>query len=280
MIGNGITQWGQTNASVEEATAKKPNHQSSRGTSTAVTVPDPRAMEGFMSAIGGRRAIDATAKAQEVMYGAWDQTTARARIALARKALAISPLCADAYVLLAEEDAKSDEEALEPLHALLGRARAQIPRAVRFVTVRSERVAEEVEAFVPSILQRGLGLIECQPEPRHHCLCPRQRLGRTSATEDDEVVSIRDDVRTKRFPARGQPPILQEPIHVDVGKQWARDAALRRAAHIALATTDASGPVAIIPIFDWRFQPQLDQPQRMPVHNPTSYTLHKIGVRN
>src|ERR1019366_6128113 len=37
---------------------------------------------------------------------------------------------------------------LEPLHALLGRARAQIPMTVRFVTVRSERVAEEVEAFL------------------------------------------------------------------------------------------------------------------------------------
>ena len=47
------------------------------------------------------------------MYDAWDQTTAPARIALARKALAISPLCADAYVLLAKEDAKSPEEALE-----------------------------------------------------------------------------------------------------------------------------------------------------------------------
>jgi tetratricopeptide (TPR) repeat protein len=76
-------------------------------------VPDRRDMEGFMSAIGGRRANDAAARAQEVMYDAWDQTTAPARIALARKALAISPLCADAYVLLAEEDAKSAEEALE-----------------------------------------------------------------------------------------------------------------------------------------------------------------------
>src|SRR5258707_11898021 len=66
-----------------------------------------------MSAIGGRRATDATAKAQEVMYEAWNQTSPRARVALAHKALAISPLCADAYVLLAEEEAESVEEALE-----------------------------------------------------------------------------------------------------------------------------------------------------------------------
>jgi tetratricopeptide (TPR) repeat protein len=70
-------------------------------------------MEGFMSAIGGRRANDETGRAQEVMYEAWDQTNPRARVALAHKALTISPLCADAYVLLAEEEAKSVEEALE-----------------------------------------------------------------------------------------------------------------------------------------------------------------------
>jgi tetratricopeptide (TPR) repeat protein len=44
------------------------------------------------------------------MYEAWERTTSRSRIALARKALGISPLCADAYVLPAEE-ARSIEEA-------------------------------------------------------------------------------------------------------------------------------------------------------------------------
>jgi tetratricopeptide (TPR) repeat protein len=92
---------------------KKSNAPSSRSTSTAVTLPDRRAMEGFMSGIGGRRTNDATAKAQEVMYEAWDQTSPRARVALAHKALTISPLCTDAYVLLAEEEAKSVDEALE-----------------------------------------------------------------------------------------------------------------------------------------------------------------------
>lgn len=37
------------------------------------------------------------------MYDAWEQTNARSRIALARKALGVSPLCADAYNLLADE---------------------------------------------------------------------------------------------------------------------------------------------------------------------------------
>jgi hypothetical protein len=88
---------------------KKSNPQSANDTSTVVTLPDRRAMEGFMSAIGGRRANDETGRAQEVMYEAWDQTNPRARVALAHKALTISPLCADAYVLLAEEEAKSVE---------------------------------------------------------------------------------------------------------------------------------------------------------------------------
>ena len=55
---------------------------------------------------------------------------------------------------------------LELLHAFLGRARAQIPKTVRFVTVRSERVSRGSRAFLPSILQRGLGLVDGEPEPR------------------------------------------------------------------------------------------------------------------
>jgi tetratricopeptide (TPR) repeat protein len=70
-------------------------------------------MESFMSAIGAPRAKSARDKAQDVMYQAWDQAEPSKRIALANKALTISPLCADAYVLLAEEKAKSAKEALE-----------------------------------------------------------------------------------------------------------------------------------------------------------------------
>jgi len=78
--------------------------------SPIAALPDRRAMESFLTALGARRGDDATAKAQDVMYEAWERTTPRSRIALARKALGISPLCADAYVLLAEE-AQSIEEA-------------------------------------------------------------------------------------------------------------------------------------------------------------------------
>jgi tetratricopeptide (TPR) repeat protein len=94
--------------------AKKAAKAPSRsGAAAAPALPDRRAMERFMAALSGERGSsdDPTAKAQDVMHEAWEQTTARSRIALARKALSISPLCADAYVLLAEEAARTVEEA-------------------------------------------------------------------------------------------------------------------------------------------------------------------------
>ena len=50
-------------------------------------------------------------EAQELMFAAWETRLPKKRIQLARKALKISPDCADAYVLLAEEEARSVEEA-------------------------------------------------------------------------------------------------------------------------------------------------------------------------
>lgn len=66
-------------------------------------------MEGILAAISGRRGDDSLAEAQDVMYQAWEQTNPRMRIALARKALEISALCADAYTLLAEQTKSLDE---------------------------------------------------------------------------------------------------------------------------------------------------------------------------
>ena len=50
-------------------------------------------------------------KAQEVMYDAWLERDRKKRIASAEKALALSPDCADAYVLLAEQTARNSREA-------------------------------------------------------------------------------------------------------------------------------------------------------------------------
>lgn len=42
-------------------------------------------------------------QAQEIIYRAWETADRKRRVVLAEKAIAISPDCADAYVLLAEE---------------------------------------------------------------------------------------------------------------------------------------------------------------------------------
>jgi tetratricopeptide (TPR) repeat protein len=92
--------------------SKKPSRKvaASSKRSGAPIMPDRHAIEAILADIVGDHDDDALSKAQEMMYDAWEQTTSRSRIALAQRALAISPLCADAYNLLAE-DAKTPEEA-------------------------------------------------------------------------------------------------------------------------------------------------------------------------
>jgi tetratricopeptide (TPR) repeat protein len=77
-------------------------------------LPDTRGMEATLAAIGRGAAHyaadEALLRAQDLMYEALDARGTR-RAGLAREALAISPNCADAYQLLAEETASSIEEA-------------------------------------------------------------------------------------------------------------------------------------------------------------------------
>ncbi len=51
--------------------------------------------------------------AQDIMYDAWESSSRKERIKLAREALSISPDSADAYNLLAEEEARTLEESKE-----------------------------------------------------------------------------------------------------------------------------------------------------------------------
>jgi tetratricopeptide (TPR) repeat protein len=79
---------------------------------------DRRAMEGQMAhLLDSQRPETGLAKqvaeAQEVMYRAWEESNPARRIKLAHDALKISPDCADAYVLLAEEEADTIQRALE-----------------------------------------------------------------------------------------------------------------------------------------------------------------------
>ena len=66
----------------------------------------------IMGTGGGRRSQRNTVEdAQDIMYQAWEAPTLKKAIALAKKALTVSPDCADAYNLLADYTAKSLEEA-------------------------------------------------------------------------------------------------------------------------------------------------------------------------
>src|SRR6185369_8144444 len=104
---------------------------------------------------------------------------------------------------------------LEPQHAPLRRARAQIPVAILAVVMRAERVAKEVEALVSAVPEHGLRLIEREPQPGQHLPRPCQSLGGSAAAQDDEVVGIGDDVGTVSLASSGAPPVLQEAVHVE-----------------------------------------------------------------
>ena len=73
--------------------------------------PDRRAMEKALAGLSERPATKLQ-EAQDLMWDAWDIRNSKKRVAMARRALEISPDCADAYVLLAEETARSVEEAI------------------------------------------------------------------------------------------------------------------------------------------------------------------------
>ena len=123
---------------------------------------------------------------------------------------------------------------LDPLHALPGWSCAKIPTTTLRKMAWSQRVAKKIEAFSPSIFHRGFRPVERQPECHHHCSCPRRRLLRMTAAENDEVIGIGNDMRMECFTASAQTPMLQESVHVDDGKQWTGDTTLRRAALAAL----------------------------------------------
>ncbi len=80
---------------------------------------DRRIMEKAMQRIGQEVGAEsqwqdaAMERAQEMMYQAFEETNPAKRIALAHESLAVSPDCADAYVLLAQEEADTLQRALE-----------------------------------------------------------------------------------------------------------------------------------------------------------------------
>jgi len=93
---------------------KKTNGKQDPLIGDAVAAPEPRAFEGFPDGpFDEGEGGDPLYAAQDLMYEAWESMDPVERVELAQEALEISPLCADAYVLLAEEAAETLEEVLE-----------------------------------------------------------------------------------------------------------------------------------------------------------------------
>jgi pentatricopeptide repeat protein len=93
-------------------TKKKPKQKAID--SPKVEFPSRQSMERVLAGlVSGGLQNDAVAEAQQVMYDAWEAPTRERAVALAKQALSISPDCADAYNLLAEETAESIEEAID-----------------------------------------------------------------------------------------------------------------------------------------------------------------------
>jgi tetratricopeptide (TPR) repeat protein len=92
----------------------------------------PPALAALLAQVANSRTSEAVDAAQELMFDAWDSDDRPTRVALARKALAISSDCADAYLLLAHESAATPAETLALLtEGVAAGERALGPEAFR-----------------------------------------------------------------------------------------------------------------------------------------------------
>lgn len=135
-------------------------------------LPDPRVFERSMAGMsrmfgassrGPKRAAE---RAQELMYEAWEQRSPARRIELAHEALSVHPGSADAYALLATEEARTDEEA----------------RALWEEAVKGAEAALGKRAFAENV-GHFWGLIETRPymRARHGLAQCLWHLGERSA---------------------------------------------------------------------------------------------------
>lgn len=92
--------------------AKKSQKQTMDFDFSGVTLGDLEALMLSMKEIAksGPRRDETLDEAHELIFQAWESDSPRKRLALAHKALKISPLCSDAYLVLAEDAAASLDE--------------------------------------------------------------------------------------------------------------------------------------------------------------------------
>lgn len=95
--------------------SKKPRRKSSRSPvrTELAALPNPMTLEGEWRKLGAGPDDEALGEAQDLVYEAWEAGDGRSRYALARQALKISPLCADAWLILAERPSLSAQDRRE-----------------------------------------------------------------------------------------------------------------------------------------------------------------------
>lgn len=85
---------------------------SKRGARSHPKLAGKRTLEFLLANPGPSSDESPLERAQDIAWEAWDSPDRRKRISLAKKALAVSPLCADAYVLLALNEARTPDDAI------------------------------------------------------------------------------------------------------------------------------------------------------------------------
>lgn len=126
---------------VTKSQSPKPPSKSRGAAPLAANTDDaPASMEALMADIQKRfgggdffdedSASDPLFVAQDMMYDAWDEPLKRTRIKLARQALEISDICADAWTLLAWEAAKTVIETRDYLEKAVAAGEAAVRRAL------------------------------------------------------------------------------------------------------------------------------------------------------
>jgi len=86
---------------------RKKSPQSGSASSELDALPNIATMESLSKELDIGPEDDALRRAQDLVYDAWEAPDGRSRNALARKALKISPFCADAWLMLAERPSLS-----------------------------------------------------------------------------------------------------------------------------------------------------------------------------
>jgi tetratricopeptide (TPR) repeat protein len=118
--GGAIEEFHSVRGRLEQQLGKLTDHLQRLGNENSAELQrlmdDPSALgEVDLNTIPALNSEDQTPleRAQQVVYDAFDAESSRNRIRLARKALNISPDCADAYVILGDELAQTPQEALD-----------------------------------------------------------------------------------------------------------------------------------------------------------------------